>query len=61
MHLLQELCLCVFLRIESVLLSCFMRSSDERGKLGVSKRKTVLLYMCSRKDEGLRFSFFRKP
>lgn len=30
MQLLQELCLCVFLRIETVLLSCSLISCDER-------------------------------
>lgn len=61
MHLLQELCLCVFLRIERFLLSCSMSSSDQRGKLGASTRKTVLPYICYRKDEGFFFSHFRKP
>lgn len=38
----QELCVCVvFLCIERVLLLCSVRSSDQRGKLGASRRNPV--------------------
>lgn len=61
MHLLQELCLCVFLRIERFLLSCSMSTSDQRGKLGASTRKTVLPYVVTEKMKGSFSPISGKP